>query len=174
MICESTPPRYICSHSWTQKLGRLWCHTCLVYQTYTLWKQASPSTQSCPHLLKFVFLKHKPLGICLQGNLGQVSPYVIFPHSRLVSLHCQQNVYKFRNMLKMAEGYFFYHNMEYRKRVWWTSNAFLVTCLVLSQIIIRNMSTFHLLWHLCNCSLESVETVQLYWDTDVRTSLFLL
>jgi hypothetical protein len=51
VICQCIPPCYICSHSWTQKPDRLWCHTYLVYWAYILWNWASHSMQSWPHLL---------------------------------------------------------------------------------------------------------------------------
>ena len=49
VIYQYTPPYYICSHSWIQKPGRPWCHTCLGYRAYTLWKWAGPSMPSCPY-----------------------------------------------------------------------------------------------------------------------------
>ena len=50
VIYQYTPPYYICKHPWIQKPGRLWCHTCLGYWAYKLWKWTGPSMPSCPYL----------------------------------------------------------------------------------------------------------------------------
>jgi hypothetical protein len=50
VIYQYRPPYYICSHSWIQKPGRLWCHTCLGYRAYIIWKWAGPFMPSCPYL----------------------------------------------------------------------------------------------------------------------------
>jgi len=75
-------------------------------------------------------------------------------------------------MLKMAEGLFF-TTPQGTKRGGRTSKVlFLVAFLFHSWMIFQDMPTFQFLWHLCNCSLESVETVQQYRGIDVRTGLF--